>query len=65
LKKFKNNGNLDQKKGSDGKRLINKGQSQTIGQYLRRNNELTAKEIPTKIEYKRGLEVSTFKKIKL
>jgi transposase len=58
LKKLKNNGNLDRKKGSGRKRLITKGHSQAIGQYLRRNNELTAKGISTKIEYERGLKVS-------
>jgi hypothetical protein len=49
---------LDQKKGSNGKKLITKGHSQAIGHYLRRNNKLTAKEISTKIECKRRLKVS-------
>jgi transposase len=58
LKKLKNKGNLDRKNGSGRKRLITKGHSQSIGQYLRRNNELTTKDIFMKIECERGLKVS-------
>jgi len=38
--------------------LIKSDDARAIGQYLRRNKELTAQQIATKLENERGLEVS-------
>jgi len=57
LKKFNENGSLDRRTGQGRKRLIKSDDARVTGQYLRRNKELTAQEIATKLVNERGLEV--------
>jgi transposase len=58
LKKLKESGNLDRRVGGEQKRKIKGGDAIAIGQYLKRNKELTVKDISMKLEEKRALKAS-------
>ncbi len=53
LKKLKESGNLNRRTGQGRKRLIKPEDARAIGQYLRRNKELTAQLIATKLKNER------------
>jgi hypothetical protein len=58
FEKLKESSNLDRSAGGEQKRKIKGGDAIAVGQYLKRNKELTVKDISMKLKKNRGLKFS-------